>query len=125
MRKSIKLLPFPEIPRAMVVISTEQVDEKVAPNCNIPIFSFLVQVSADAAVEWEPKYGAITLILRCSEQEENAMPHWYFPFHVAGLWSQLTVNELELGKLFANGEYQLLFDAMQQWGCNNIEGMKQ
>ena len=116
MNKRVKVIPFLKIKNAFIVISgrkTERIN-LVTPSMSF----FYVNEVKDIAVEWEPRYGPITTIYKCNEKDPDAEPHWYFDYCTGyGNWSQLAVNENNLGKLFYTGEYEALFRVLKDW-CN-------
>ena len=112
MPSRIKVIPFPEIENAYIVISGRPRTES---NLVEPIMSFFY-VEDDVGVEWEPRNGPITIIYKCDKDHPEAQPHWYFDYYTGpGHWSQLAVNEEMLGEKFCRGQYELIFNTLKRW----------
>ena len=83
------------------------------------ITAFMHKDSETSMIEWEPKYGAITLIEKCDEDWEGdygtaASKHWYFGWCKGyGNWAQLAVDELGLRKAFVDGQFQYIFNSLK------------
>lgn len=114
--KSIKVIPFPDIEKAYVVISSRPTRDPNNGNGVEKCLSFLVDGGNGVAVEWEPEYGPITVLRECEKADEGAIPHWFFPFYKGqGNWSQLGVHRSSLPEYFIEGDYVAMFDAMKLW----------
>jgi hypothetical protein len=113
MNKSIKIIPFPEIENAYIVISAIKAENG---NNVRHAMTFLYDGKNGQAIEWEPDYGPITRLTQCKESDEDAEPHWFFPFYTGhGNWSQLGVEKSGLPYFFLKGDYKALFSAMKEW----------
>ena len=109
----VKCIPFPGIENAYVVISArkaERTGNKIA-KC----MSFFY-ANGNVGAEWEPDHGPITVIYRCEKENEEAKPHWFYPYYT-GLanWSQLAVEEEELPEAFLTGDYDHIFWVLEKW----------
>jgi len=114
MNKSVRCIPFPEIPNAYIVISGRK---KEGPNGVESAMSFFYgNVNGNVGAEWEPNYGPITVIYRCEKGHEQAQEHWFFPFCTGySDWSQLAVNDKRLGEKFYSGDYVGIFNVLKSW----------
>lgn len=113
MNPSIKIIPFPNIANAYVVISARI--SETANGCKKNM-SFLYDNGNGIAVEWEPDNGPITILHACNLEDEGAQPHWFFKYYTGqGHWSQLAVIEEELPQDFLNGNYESLFSTLRSW----------
>jgi len=111
---SIKIIPFPEIENAYIVISAKISDK---PNGVEKNMSFFIDCGNGKAVEWEPNYGPITVLHKCDKNDPQAQPHWYFDYCTGYRnWSQLAVKEERLPEDFLYGDYKCLFNKLFQWG---------
>jgi len=111
--KGVKVIPFPEIENAYVVISARYNEEK----CNKcePIMSFLY-ANETRGVEWEPSYGPITLLISCGNRHPEAREHFFFPYITGyGNWTQLGVNDNLLGRRFSKGDYEGIFNVLKSY----------
>ncbi len=112
--KRVKVIPFPGIKNAYIVVSgtITKTSNQVESN-----MSFLyVNQEKTKAVEWEPNYGPITVLHKCDKDHPEAQAHWYFDYCTGyGDWSQLAVNENHLGKKFYTGNYKELFNVLKEW----------
>lgn len=117
-QKRIKVIPFPEIENAYIVISGHKKDTQ---NEVSSIMSFLY-AEDNIGAEWEPNYGPITIIYPCEKDHPEAQPHWYFDYYKGpGYWSQLAVNEEKLGPAFYTGDYDYIFAVLKRWARNHLE----
>ena len=113
MNPSIKIIPFPEVENAYIVISARI--EKSGNNIRHAM-TFLYDGCNGQAIEWEPDYGPITKLVKCEETHEEAVPHWFYPFYTGqGNWTQLGVIDSGLPEYFLCGDYKGLFNAMKEW----------
>jgi hypothetical protein len=118
---NIKVIPFPEIPDAYVVISFVPTKDPRHGNGVVARMSFFVADDREMeGVEWEPESGPITRIHGVSDPENldkgPAMPHWYFKYYTGNAdWSQLTVNREGLPELLLEGRYEMLFAKIKNW----------
>ena len=116
MNPRVKVIPFPEIENAYIVISgnkSEEACNKVRSN-----ISFFY-VHDNIGVEWEPNYGPITVLYGCKETDKDAQKHWYFDYFTGQChWSQLAVNRERLGEKFYLGNYEGIFNVLRQWRLN-------
>ena len=112
MRPSVKVIPFPEIENAYIVISGRESDTPNGVNKNMTFFYHNENVS----VEWEPKNGPITTIYACSKHHPDAEEHWFYPYCTGyGNWSQLAVLTEGLPEAFITGNYKQLFEILKNW----------
>ena len=115
MNPSIKIIPFPGIENAYVVISARKNSQVIQNGCEKNM-SFLYDNGNGIAVEWEPDYGPITVLYGCNPEDEGAQPHWFFKYYTGqGNWSQLAVEEEGLPNDFLNGDYKSLFLTLKCW----------
>ena len=113
MKKSIKIIPFPEIENAFIVISGHKTDK--TGNGVKSCMSF-VYGDKDGGAEWEPEYGPITTLIPCEETDEEAIPHWFYPFYKGqGYWSQNAVQAENLDEYFDEGDYKSIFNVLKKW----------
>ena len=114
MKESMKVIPFPKIENAYIVISGWKNNKLNKVKSEM---SFLY-ADKTIGVEWEPNYGPITVLYQCGEKHPEAEEHWFFGY-ITGQqhWSQLAVNENNLGELFYTGQYEKLFNILKEW-CN-------
>lgn len=114
--KSLKVIPFPDIEKAYIVISSRPTEDPDHGNGVEKCMSFLFDGGNGVAVEWEPNYGPITIIRECNETDEGAVPHWFFPFYKGQSdWTQLGVHRSMLPEYFIEGNYTSMFNAMKSW----------
>lgn len=110
MNKNIKVIPFPDIPDAYIVISAYKVD---SGNGLKKCMSFMY-ANAEIGAEWEPEYGPITIIYPCSKEHPDAQEHFFYPYITGyGNWSQLAVKENNLDRYFINGDYHKIFAVLK------------
>lgn len=113
MNRSIKIIPFPEIDNFYVVISActyKDRDNRVMKNMSF------VWADENGGAEWEPDYGPITKLIPCKETDEEAQPHWFYPFYRGqGHWSQFAVEENELPAAFQRGDYEYIASVLKEW----------
>ena len=112
MNSRVKVIPFPGIENAYVVISGNKTDTANKVRKNMSFF----YLDGDIGVEWEPEYGPITIIYSCDKDHPEAQEHWHFDYCTGyGDWSQLAVNENRLGERFYTGDYKGIFNVLKQW----------
>jgi len=113
MNKNIKVIPFPGIPNAYVVISG-YADSNMGNGCQ-KCMSFFWG-TPEGGAEWEPEYGPITKYTPCDKNTEGAQPHWFYEYTIGGAhWSQLAVENEGLPRMFVEGDYQGLFAVLARW----------
>lgn len=118
--KSIKVIPFPNIPDAYIVISGHLSPDKGSkPNGIDAKMSFFYGTETGGA-EWEPNYGPITKIIPCESSYESdyeeAQKHWFYPYITGyGNWSQLAVDKENLANYFAEGNYSAIFNVLKEY----------
>jgi len=113
MNSNIKVIPFPDIEGAYIVISAYKSDDA---NGLKKCMSFFFDGGNNIGAEWEPDYGPITVIYSCAESHPKAQEHWFYPFCTGyGNWSQLAVIDSGLSKAFLDGDYALLFGILKDW----------
>jgi hypothetical protein len=116
MKKSIKIIPFPDIENAFIVISGHK-DVKTVNGVRF-CMSFVYGTDKGGA-EWEPEFGPITKLIPCDEKDEEAQPHWFYPFYKGqGHWSQLKVDDEMLVDYFDRGDYKSIFNVLKKWSEN-------
>ena len=116
MKKSIKIIPFPEIKNAYIVISGHKNEKK--GNGVRACMSF-VYGDENGGAEWEPENGPITKLIPCDEKDKEAMPHWFYPFYKGqGYWSQRAVQIENLAEYFYEGNYIGIFNVLKKWSEN-------
>ena len=112
MNKNIRCIPFPGIENAYVVISGHKADT----GNGVKKCMFFFYDNGNIGAEWEPDNGPITVIFKCSKDDENAQPHWFYDYYSGnGNWSQLAVNEEGLPDVFLIGDYEYLFAVLKKW----------
>lgn len=112
MNKNIKCIPFPGIENAYVVISGHEVD-----SCNgvKKCMSFFYG-GENTGAEWEPDYGPITVIHSCAKNHEQAQEHFFYDYCAGyGAWSQCSVQDEHLDKMFLSGDYVGMFSVLKRW----------
>lgn len=111
--KNIKIIPFPDIDNAFVVISFRNREHgNKVKTC----LSFLYDGKHGRAVEWEPEYGPITVLEQCKENHPDAVEHWFFPYYTGQAnWSQIAVEREGLPELLKNGDYKGMFEVLKNW----------
>lgn len=111
--KRIARLPFPGIDNAFVYLSGK-LNHEGANGCEA-VASF-VYIDGDIACEWEPRYGPIQLWMACDEGAEGAIRNYVFPWVSGGAhWSQIAVEREQLPRLFADGDFDLIFATLRRW----------
>lgn len=114
MKENIKILPFPNIENAYLVISFSKIKEP-HPHTETCI-SFLYDNSNGVAAEWEPKYGPITVMYKCEKEHPDATPYWFWDYCTGfGNWSQLAVEEKGLPEALYSGDYEYIFNVLKEW----------
>jgi len=112
MNKNIKVIPFPGIPNAYVVISG--VKAKTSNGCEKRM-TFFYGTEAGGC-EWEPECGSITKIIPLKKEDAGAIPHWFYDYYAGrGYWSQLAVERCGLPEYFLSGDYEGLFSVLKDW----------
>ena len=112
MNRSIKVVPFPEIENAYIVISG--VKSERGNGC-LKRLSFFYGTK-EGGCEWEPEYGPITRIVPCKKDNEDAQEHWFYDYCTGyGNWSQLAVGREMLTEHFLSGDYKYLFSVLKSW----------
>jgi hypothetical protein len=119
MNKSVKVIPFPEIENAYIVISAHQEKDcigEIKVRCLLSFF----YADASGGAEWEPNYGPISVIIPCDKDYEGeldkAVEHWFYPFVKRGLyWSQCAVDDEGLPNMFFTGDYAGIFHVLKRW----------
>jgi hypothetical protein len=112
LRKSVKVIPFPGITDAYVVISG---GSSKGPNGCETIMSFFWG-DREGGCEWEPQFGPFTKITPCDSQHPDALPHWFYEFCTGyGNWTQLAVEDTHIVEYFLNGDYLGVFKILQEY----------
>jgi hypothetical protein len=112
LNKNIKVIQFPGIENAYVVISGKPSD--IGNGCKKQLTFFYGD--ADGGCEWEPDYGALTKIIPMKKDDVGAIPHWFYDYYAGpGHWSQCAVEERNLPKLFLSGNYEGMFAMMKEF----------
>ena len=121
MNSSIKVIPFPGIENAYIVISAHtksNTNEIIQMNVKHMISFFYGTPKGGA--EWEPDYGPVSVVIPCDKDfvsegyDGVAVSHWFYPKH--GLnWSQLAVEDNHLPEKFLNGDYEGIFGVLKSW----------
>lgn len=123
MRKSLKVIPFPGISDAYIVISSyeDEVSKLKYNETRVKKCLSFFWGNADGGAEWESEQGPITVIHPCAEDFKEsdwvkATPHWFYPFFKGnGFWSQLAVDHERLPQKFLAGDYEGIFDTLRAW----------
>lgn len=111
-RKSTKIIPWPMINGAYLVLSFMPED---CGNKNSHTISFLYDGGNGIAAEWEPTYGPITTIYKCEGKDPDAIPHWFFDYCTGyGNWSQCAVEDEGLPQAVINGDYEHVFSVLKR-----------
>jgi hypothetical protein len=115
MNKSIKVIPFPDIEHAYLVISARRNEHD--PEWVKVMQSFVYMEKPTHAIEWEPEHGPIQTWLACDETDDGAESHWMFPYHNTppGSWSQLAVYERGLPEAYLRGDFRYIFSVLRDW----------
>lgn len=114
MNESIKIIPFPGIQGANIVISFHRNEDN--GNKIESIISFFLAGENGTSVEWEPKHGPITRITECNADHDDARPHWFYKFHTGyGNWTQCAVNERGLPNAALYGDYEYIFNVLKDY----------
>jgi hypothetical protein len=117
MNPSIKVIPFPEILNSYIIISASKPSSCDGLEYTM---SFIYDNQQGFCVEWEPKYGPITVIQKCESDHPNATPFWLWPYCKGfGNWSQLAVNKERLPEYFKEGNYKMIFTILKKWADRN------
>lgn len=112
LNKNIKVIPFPGIENAYVVISGVKSERGNGCEKRMTFFYGTDRSGAD----WEPDYGAITYYEPCSGDVPGAVAHWFWEYCTgSGNWSQLAVDEEGLAGMFLEGDYVGLFGVLRKW----------
>lgn len=123
MNRSIKVIPFPNIDGAYIVISAHKEIRETYEKTKSEM-SFFFDGGCGIGCEWEPDYGPITKIISCDKdfketEFEKAYPHWFYPYYKGpGYWSQLAVEEEHLPEAFLAGNYEWIFEVLKRWSNN-------
>lgn len=114
---SVKVIPFPEIENAYLIISCYRRDDD--PNFIRATMSFFYD-NKTCGTEWEPQYGPIQIWYPCDEKHEDKQEHYYYPFVVKhfGDWSQMAVDYEELREAFLRGDFKWIFSVLKRWSEN-------
>lgn len=115
--KSIKVIPFPEIENAYIVISC--FPDKDHGNGIKSNMSFFYGTEKSGA-EWEPNHGPITKITPYYKDYAggygSAIEHWFYDYCTGyGDWSQLAVDQEGLSDYFREGNYPAIFRILERW----------
>ena len=118
MNQSIKVIPFPDIENAYVVISACYYQDRDRVEKNMSFFYGGEKVGA----EWEPNYGPITVIYSCDKDYvpessfDKVQEHWFYDYCTGyGYWSQLAVEDEGLKQMFLRGNYDGIFAVLKRW----------
>ena len=111
LRSNIKIIPFAE--NCYIVISGEKIEASGTNGCQ-PCISFFYG-SKTGGCEWEPKYGPITKVKPCEENDPLSSPHFFYPFFKTGFWNQSAVDTEKLPQLFLEGNYEGIFAVLKKW----------
>ena len=113
MKNSIKVIPFPDIENAFVVISGHETTETGNGVRQAMTFMYATE---EGGAEWEPGNGPITRLIPCAEKDPEAQTHWFYSFYKGqGYWSQCAVLEENLPEYFYSGDYESLFNVLKKW----------
>ena len=117
MNESIKIIPFPDIDDAYIVISGRP---SIDTGNGVKITTSFFYGDGEGGAEWEPNHGPISVIIPCEKDYkgdfDEAKPHWYYPYIKDGLhWSQMAVMNEELPELFKLGYYENIFTVLKTW----------
>lgn len=66
-----------------------------------PIVSYIYYDGYNTTVEWEPKYGPISVNTRCKEDGDSVRDDFFLGF-ATNDWTQLAVDELNIKQLSCN-----------------------
>jgi len=106
-------VPFKDIKNAYVIISACKSDRN--GNGIEKRMSFFFD-NGEVGAEWEPDHGPITVLYKCDKDHEAATPHWFYEFTTGqGHWSQLAVDEESLSQHFLEGNYDRIFQVLNDW----------
>ncbi len=115
-QKRVLISKVPDIANAYISISAQKrkLDGLDFPIVKLMSFCYIPENHPDIMIEWEPEYGPITILERCSEdwkdEYNSAKPHWYFDFYKGqGNWSQMAVDDYHLKESFVAGDYEHIF----------------
>lgn len=110
MNKNIKVIPFPDIPDAYIVISG--VKSNTANGCAKRMSFFYGTV--DGGCEWEPDNGPLTTIYPVQKNDPEAREHWFYDYYAGnGYYSQCAVDDTEIAKSFIDGDYNRVFSILK------------
>lgn len=114
LNNNIKVIPFPKIENAFIVISFIPTD-----SCNgvqKRMSFFFVNKNGKTGAEWEPDYGPLTKLYSCEKDDPEAQPHWYFDYFTGNQhWSQLAVNRTGINQALLDNNYEEVFRILKQW----------
>jgi len=115
---TVKLLPFPGIENAYIVISAKKrkVDEDVYAKITTSFF----YGTEKGGAEWGGDSSPITVISPCDESYddgfENAEIHFIYPFCTGhGNWFQKAVESEGLVDAFLSGDYEHIFYVLKKF----------
>ena len=112
MKNNIKVIPFPDIDNAYIVISGCKSENGNGCKKRMSFF----YGTKESGCEWEPEYGPITRIIPCEKDHEKAQKHWFYDYCSGyGNWSQLAVEREMLVEHFLNGDYKMIFSILKEW----------
>jgi hypothetical protein len=113
--KSLKILPFPDIENAYVIISARESSKK--GNRVYQNLTYLYNCGNGIAVEWEPEYGPLTVLYKCTKDHEDAKEHFFFDYVTGyGNWSQMDVDNTGIVEYLADGDYEMVFGILKGFG---------
>lgn len=86
-----------------------------------PVLSFLVPINFEYYVEWEPEAGPFSLVKRANELNDKTEKNYWFEYcYKHRPWAQGIVDSLEMKEAFIEGQYKYIFNALKQWGNEQV-----
>lgn len=116
MNKSVKVIPFPEIENAYLIISCYRYEDD-DPDMLRSVMTFFYD-NKTCGTEWEPQYGPIQYWIPTPEDSEvEKKEHYFYPYveQHSGSWSQLAVEREGLKPAFFAGDYKYIFAVLAKW----------
>lgn len=117
MKASIKVIPWPGIDNAYIVISShksEQTGNGVTQKIS------LLYATEDKGAEWAPEHGPITVLTPCGADNTQAKKHWFYDYITGwGDWSQLAVDREGLPEKFLAGDDAGIFEVLRRCTISN------